>query len=180
MEKSSPLLVIACFGQDLSASASPAFEMTQGEVLKMILEDYLTLFPGSSREKTRFMALAAAVLRQVTDLQAVVGEINGAFAPESAQGTQLDILGASLGLSRSDTADGVSVTDVVFRDFIRKKLVRWSWDGRNATVSEVLEKIQPGAAMADNQNGTVTVTGAGVQPAPVKDLFPIPGGVRTT
>ena len=142
--------------------------------------DYLSLFPGSTREKQRFMALATAVLQQVTDLQSVVSQINGAFAPASAQGDQLDILGMSLGLSRADTSAGVTASDTVFRDFIRKKLIQWSWDGRNVTVSDVVSKIQAGARQTDNMNGTVTVTGAGSQPAPVKELFPIPGGIRTT
>ena len=140
--------------------------------------DYIGVFPGSTREKQRFMSLATAVLQQVTDLQAVVGQINGAFSPESAQGNQLDSLGASLGLSRAETSAGVLASDVVFRDFIQKKLIRWGWDGRNVTVPEVLTKIQPGATMADNQNGTVTVTGAGAQPAAVKELFPVSAGIR--
>ena len=142
--------------------------------------DYLSLFPDSTREKQRFMALATALLRQVTDLQAVVGEISRAFAPAGAQGAQLDVLAASLGLSRADTSAGVTASDTVFQDLIRKKLIQWSWDGRNVTVSDVLTKIQPGARQTDNMNGTVTVTGAGSQPAPVKGLFPIPGGVRNT
>ena len=142
--------------------------------------DYLSLFPGSTREKQRFMALATAVLQQVTDLQSVVSQINGAFAPASAQGDQLDILGMSVGLSRVDTSAGVTASDTVFRDFIRKKLIQWSWDGRNVTVSDALARIQQGARQTDNMNGTVTVTGAGSQPAPVKELFPIPGGVRNT
>ena len=145
-----------------------------------MLMDYLSLFPGSTRERQRFMALATAVLRQVTDLQVVVSQINGAFAPDGAQGAQLDVLAASLGLSRVDTSAGVTVSDATFRDFIRKKLIQWSWDGRNVTVSDVVAKIQPGARQTDNMNGTVTVTGAGSQPAPVKGLFPIPGGVRNT
>ena len=142
--------------------------------------DYLSLFPDSTRGKQRFMALATAVLQQVTDLQDVVSQINGAFAPASAQGDQLDILGMSVGLCRVDTSAGVTASDTVFRDFIRKKLIQWSWDGRNVTVSDVVARIQSGARLTDNMNGTVTVTGAGSQPAPVKDLFPIPGGIRTT
>ena len=142
--------------------------------------DYITLFPGSTREKQRFMEMAAAVLQQVIDLQAVVGQINGAFAPESAQGVQLEALAASLGLSRLDTSTGAAVTDEAFRDFIRKKLVQWSWDGTNKAVPAIVAKIQQGASQVDNMNGTVTVTGAGTQPAPVKALFPITAGVRTT
>jgi hypothetical protein len=140
--------------------------------------NYPELFPGSTREKQRFMALAAEVLRQVTELQAVVGEINEVFSPESAEGVQLEALAVSLGLSRLDTSDGAAVTDDDFRDFIQKKLIRWSWDGRNGTVAEVVEKIKPGAVETDNQDGTVTITGAGTQPGPVEELFPVTAGVR--
>ena len=142
--------------------------------------DYLDLFPGASREKTRFMALVTAVVQQVVDLQVVVAQINGAFAPESAQGAQLDDLAASMGLSRLDTSAGAAVTDAVFRDFIQKKLIQWSWDGTNASIPEIVAKLQQGAVQTDNQNGTVTVTGASGLPAPVIELFPIPCGVGNT
>jgi len=141
--------------------------------------DYIALFPGSTREKQRFMAIVTVVLQQVMDLQAVVGEINEVFAPESAQGVQLEALAASLGLSRLDTSTGAVVTDEAFREFVLKKLIRWGWDGRNASVPEIVEKIQEGARQVDNMNGTVTVTGAGAQPAPVKALFPVTAGIRS-
>ena len=140
--------------------------------------NYLELFPGASREKQRFMSLVTAVLQQVTELQAVVGEINEAFAPGSAEGTQLEALATSLNLSRLDTSAGATVTDEVFRDFIQKKLVQWSWDGTNGSVAEVVAKIKPGAVETDNQDGTVTVTEASGLPAPVKELFPVTAGVR--
>ncbi len=146
----------------------------------MALEDYLGLFPGSTREKARFMSLAGAVLQQVMDLQALVAELNAAFSPATAQGTQLDALGESLGLSRLDTSAGAAATDEVYRDFIRKKLIRWGWDGTNKTVPGITEQLQAGSVENDNRNGTVTVTGAGTQPAAVKDLYPVTGGVRVT
>ena len=146
----------------------------------MTINDYLSLFPGSSREKTRFISLATVALQQVIDLQTVVGQINGAFVPESAQGSQLDALAESLGLSRLDTSAGAAVTDEAFRNFIRKKLIQWGWNGTNKAVPAIVAKLQQGASQTDNMNGTVTVTGAGTQPAPVKDLFPITAGVRTT
>ena len=141
--------------------------------------DYFDLFPGATRAKQRFMEMAAAVLQQVTDLQAVVAQINGAFAPESAQGAQLDVLAASMGLSRLDTSAGATVTDAAFRDFIQKKLIQWGWDGTNKAVPAIVAKIQQGASQVDNMNGTVTVTGAGTQPAPVKALFPVTAGIRS-
>ena len=142
--------------------------------------DYIALFPGSTREKQRFMAITTVVLQQVMDLQAVVGETNDAYSPASAQGSQLDVLAESLGLSRLDTSAGAAVTDEFFRDFIQKKLIQWGWDGTNKAVPAIVAKIQQGTIQTDNMNGTVTVTGAGTQPAPVKDLFPITAGVRTT
>ena len=144
----------------------------------MEIGDYLALFPGSTREKQRFMAVAEAVLQQVTDLQAVVAQINEAFAPGSAEGAQLDELATSLGLSRLDTSDGAVVTDEVFRDFVLKKLIRWSWDGTNGSVPGIVTKLQPGAVETDNQDGTMTITGAGTQPGPIKGLFPVTAAIR--
>ena len=146
----------------------------------MTFEDYLGLFPGSTREKARFMSFAGAVLQQVMDLQAVVGELNAAFSPASAQGTQLDVLGESLGLSRLDTSAGAAATDEVYRDFIRKKLIRWGWDGTNKAVPAITEQLQVGSVENDNQNGTVTVTGAETQPAAVKELYPVAAGIGVT
>ena len=142
--------------------------------------DYIALFPGSTREKQRFMAITTVVLQQVMDLQAVVGETNDAYSPASAQGAQLEALAESLGLSRLDTSAGAAASDEAFRDFIQKKLIQWGWDGTNKAVPAIVAKIQQGASQVDNMNGTVTVTGAGTQPAPVKALFPITAGVRTT
>ena len=146
----------------------------------MTFEDYLSLFPGSTREKPRLMAVASAVLQQAVDLQAVVGEVNVAFAPASAQGVQLDALGESLGLSRLDTSAGAAATDEVYRDFIRKKLIRWGWDGTNKSMPGIAEQMKAGSVEKDNLNGTVTVTGAGSQPATVKDIYPVTGGIRVT
>jgi hypothetical protein len=122
--------------------------------------------------------MASAVLQQVMDLQAVVGEVNAAFSPASAQGTQMDALGESLGLSRLDTTAGAAATDEVYREFILKKLIRWGWDGTNKSVPGITEQLQAGSVEKDNQNGTVTVTGAGTQPAAVKEIYPITAGVR--
>ena len=126
------------------------------------------------------MSLAGAVMQQVMDLQAVVGELNAAFSPATARGTQLDTLGESLGLSRLDTSAGAAATDEVYRVFIRKKLIRWGWDGTNKSMPGIAEQLQAGSVEKDNQNGTVTVTGAGTQPAAVKEIYPITAGVRTT
>ena len=157
---------------------SGEWRLIQSGELRVESGDYISLFPGVTREKQRFMALAVAVLGQVTDLQAVVAQINEAFAPGAAEGVQLEALAASLGLSRLDTSDGAVVTDEVFRDFVLKKLIRWSWDGTNGSVPGIVTKLQPGAVETDNQDGTMTITGAGTQPGPIKGLFPVTAAIR--
>ena len=146
----------------------------------MTINDYLSIFPGFTREKPRFIAVASALLQQVMDLQTVVAELNAAFSPAYALGAQLDALGESLGLSRLDTTAGAAATDEVYRDFIRKKLIRWGWDGTNKSVPGIAEQIKAGSVEKDNLNGTVSVTGAGTQPAAVKEIYPVTGGVRVT
>ena len=57
----------------------------------MTINDYMNLFPAFSREKPCFSALAEAVLRQVTDLMALVPQLASGFSFSSAEGAQLDV-----------------------------------------------------------------------------------------
>ncbi len=144
----------------------------------MMTEDYLSLFPGASREMPRFMALAEAVLTQAVDLQMVVGEINKGFSLETASGTGLDALASSVGLSRKDVAAAGTVSDETFRAYLRAKFALWAWDGSNSTVPQTLSQGLPGSHQTDNMDGTVTAEPAGPLPVPAKDLFPVAAGVR--
>ena len=137
----------------------------------MTLQDYLALFPGNSREKSRFMALAEAVLRQVMDLQTVIADLLSGFSLEEAQGTALDAFGKALGIRREDV--GQNVSDAAYRRYIQSKLALWRWDGTNGTVKETLDETLPGRTETDNQDGTVTVN-----PQGRKDLVPVSAGIR--
>ena len=124
--------------------------------------DYLGMFPSASRSKVRFMGMAAALLGQVTDLMDVAAGINGAFSVSSAVGAQLDALGEFFAIPRQ-----YGWNDLTYREYIRKKLEIWRWDGTNSTVRDVLAG-QPGAQMIDNGDGTVIVRpGSGVFPVPI-------------
>ena len=123
--------------------------------------DYLGMFPSGSRGKVRFMGVAAALLLQVDDLIRVVTGINGAFSVSSAVGAQLDALGEFFSIPRQ-----YGWNDTTYRDYIRKKLEIWRWDGTNEMVGDVLVG-QPGAQMIDNGDGTVTVAAGGVYPVPM-------------
>ena len=151
----------------------------------MELNDYISMFPGATREKLRFMALAEAVLSQVSDLFPVIGQLNSGFSLDTAQGKQLDQEAAAVGLKRNDAgANNETVTDAMFRDYIRAKLALWRWDGTNKDAADVFRgTVLSGSRLLDNQDGTVTA----VLPDPVPEqpvtfrpdqTFPYPAGVR--
>ena len=74
---------------------------------------WLALFPGATRDKPRFMALAEAVLRQVNDLLPLIAKLQSGFCFETAEGKQLDLVAAAIGLSRKDTDEEVTCSDVL-------------------------------------------------------------------
>ena len=132
----------------------------------MDINDYLALFPGASREKPRFMALAQAVLQQVVDLMTLIETIQSGFSFATAVGSQLDAITEAVGLSRE-----YGMTDEDFRAYLLQKLKLWTWDGTNVNAPAVLPE---GVTETDNRDGTVTVSPAGTR----QDLLPIPAGVR--
>ena len=135
--------------------------------------DWLSLFPGASRDRPRFMALAEAVLRQVIDLLPLVAQLQSGFSFAEAEGIQLDQIAGIVGLSRADI--GTDVSDEVFREYLLAKLVLWTWDGTNKTIPDVLTVALPGSNQADNRDGTVTVnTGSNI---PLEKVFHVPAGV---
>ena len=132
------------------------------------MDDYLALFPGASREKERFMALAGAVLRQAADLMALIANMQSGFSFAAAEGVQLDAVAEAAGLSREP-----GMTDEAFRQYLLAKLTLWTWNGTNRGLPAALAAL-PGTSVTDNMNGTVTVTPAGTR----QDLLPVPAGVR--
>ena len=131
----------------------------------MDINNYLDLFPGASREKPRFMALAEAVLRQAVDLMALIESIQSGLSFASADGKQLDAIAEAVGLSRES-----GMTDEAFRAYLLQKLKLWTWDGTNAGVPDVLPE---GVTETGNLDGTVTVSPVGMD----KKLLPVPAGV---
>ncbi|MBR3428919.1 MAG: DUF2612 domain-containing protein [Clostridia bacterium] len=132
----------------------------------MNIDEYLALFPGASRGKSRFMALAEAVLQQAVDLMALIETIQSGFSFATAEGVQLDAIAEAVGLNRK-----AGMTDEVFRAYLLQKLKLWTWDGTNISVPAVLPE---GVTETDNRNGTVTVSPMGTR----QDLIPVPAGVR--
>ena len=131
--------------------------------------DYMTLFPGYTRDKPHFAALAAAVLQQVNDLIALVPELESGFSAAHAVGAQLDALGVSLSIPRQS-----GWNDETYRSILLRKLRRNQWNGLN---DSAFEYVDEGETFCDNCNGTVTA--ATVEAALAGDVMPVPIGVRT-
>ena len=131
--------------------------------------DYLTLFPGYVQEKPKFMALAAAVLRQAEDLITLAQSIAPGFSVGSAAGIQLDTIGLSFGIERK-----IGWSDATYRTVLLRKLKRNTWDGTNGTAPQYLEA---GETLNDNSDGTVTVHAPGLS-LPAEELLPVPIGVK--
>ena len=138
--------------------------------MKCELSDYLSLFPASSRERPRFMALAEAVLRQAADLMTLAAALQPGYSFACAEGIQLDSMAEASGLKRANL--GTDVPDEAFRWYVLAKLALWTWDGTNETVPAVLEAASPGSILTDNGDGTVMVNGGSV--------LPIPAGIGKT
>lgn len=136
--------------------------------------DWLSLFPGSSRDKPRLMALAGAVLRQAEDLVSVIEALQPAFSFAAAEGIQLDCLAQAVGLDRGDV--GADAPDEAFRQYLLAKLALWSWDGTNKTAPAVLNAALPGSRQTDNGDGTATITGINGEVA--GKVIPIPAGTK--
>ena len=130
--------------------------------------DYMTLFPGYTRDKPRFATLAAAVLQQVNDLIALVPEMEAGFSVAHAVGAQRDALGVSLSIPRQS-----GWNDETFRSILLRKLRRNQWNGLN---DSAFEYVDEGETFTDNCNGTVTATT--VEAVPAKEVMPVPMGVR--
>ena len=116
------------------------------------MTEYAKLFSPVHTLKPRFMALAAAVLGQVTDLAALFDE--AAFSFETAEGFFLDTLGEISGVTRATPG----MTDEEFRDFLRQRIALHHWDGTNGSLKETLDQAFPdgNAVITDNMDGTVT------------------------
>ena len=131
--------------------------------------DYMTLFPGYTRDKPRFAALAAAMLQQVNDLITLVPEMESGFSVAHAVGVQLDALGVSLSIPRQS-----GWNDETYRSILLRKLQRNQWNGLN---DSAFEYIDAGETFIDNCNGTVTATT--VEAVPAGEVMPVPIGFKS-
>ena len=141
------------------------------------LTSYLDLISPVHHAKPRFMALAGAVLRQVTDLLSLYGDqLPRALSLETAQGFFMDTLAALSGFLRPTPG----MTDESFREYLRARIQCNHWNGQNEALPAILSRAFPNAdaKLTDNMDGTVTAELTTETSFPLEDLFPCPAGIR--
>ena len=123
------------------------------------------------------MALASAVLSQVTDMISFLESARTEVSSlSSAPGAWLDALGELLNVPRP----AGSTSDGDYRMLLTARAATNRWDGCNGSLPDLLEQAFPGrsARLTDHQDGTVSFSADGVLPFDPEEMFPIPAGIR--
>lgn len=136
----------------------------------MTIDEYLNLIPSANRQKPKFVAMCTLYVALQVHMQNVVASLVDKFNLETAEGDQLDILGAWVGISRNvsipitgiyfswDDVDtdgwdiGVwapstapttitTLPDDSYRILIKAKIATNKWDGTTDGAYEVWESV---------------------------------------
>lgn len=99
-----------------------------------ILDDWISDMPQQFQNKPRIEALVKAFSKQMDELYAVFDELDTMTDLETAVGTNLDMVGDILNLSRKDAhiiireAENAVITDAVYRQVLKYKSIANSGD----------------------------------------------------
>jgi uncharacterized protein DUF2612 len=134
------------------------------------LTDYLNRVPSANQTAPKFMAMLSAILQPIVDNINLVDSIPELFDIDTAVGTQLDVVGQWVGLSRMleapipnvyfsldsatlgldqgvwyapfDPTEGViSLDDATYRMMLYIKIAANNWDGSFAQMQAILASI---------------------------------------
>lgn len=126
---------------------------------------YENLVTTGNNNKPKFMALLRAVLEQGVSMQAVSDSMTLSFDLENAAGSQLDVLGKLVGVSRllkfTPTVGDRNMTDEEYREVLQLKAIQNIWDGTNEGAMKAYNVLaQNGIHLqyTDNQDMTVLIT----------------------
>lgn len=120
--------------------------------------DYLNAITSEHRDKENYIQLVSATLQPLIDLNHCISDFNYFYALDTAEGKQLDMLGALMGITRETEfalEDGTNqLQDEDFRMYIKSKTAQNFWDGTLDGLMEVWGTIFPTIPLniTDNQD----------------------------
>jgi len=159
--------------------------------LKQPMQYYLNLFTSQYRMSPKLNAWQAALLQPLDDLSNCLQTFNISYDIDNAIGSQLDVLGQIIGVSRTlpfQPSNGVSpiLDDDTYRLLLYATQIKNTWDGTIESLYKAWQFLFPNGVMAilDNQNMTATITTSGNFTSIEQDLItkgyiiPRPEGVQ--
>lgn len=129
----------------------------------MAISTYLALITSEHNNKPNFMAWLGDTLQIPDDTQTMLSSISGAFAVDTAQGAQLDVLGQIVGANRDvgvPLASGSSILDDPhYQTYIQATIAKNNWDGTVPGLYTIWNNLFPSASLQviDNQNMSMQV-----------------------
>lgn len=154
------------------------------------IQKYLSMVTSQHQDKPKFLAWLSAPLALVDDVAMLVDVFNSSFDIDLAIGTQLDVVGQILGVSRMvnfQPTGGASpyLDDTLYRLVLRAKILQNQWDGTIAQLYSLWGTIFSDAIfiLQDNQDMSLNVLVIGLSTQMEKDLttngyiIPRPEGV---
>lgn len=156
----------------------------------MAVKDYLNVITSEHRQQPKFIATATAYFDHVEEARRVVDSFDQHFGLEDGVGKQLDMLGESIGRTRTlpFQPEGYSakLDDDSYRLVLKAKILQNQWDGTIAGMGELFGSIFPNLKLEiiDYQDMSMQVNVLGLEDNMQLQLLnqgyviPKPEGVR--
>jgi hypothetical protein len=163
--------------------------------MPVTVNQYLALIPSANASKSKFRALVAAKCQPWVDLQNLLLSIPDNFDLDQATGTQLDIVGLWVGISRlvkipievyfsfntenlglnqgviylpfQPTYGVTALDDGTYRLLLKAKIAANHWDGTTPSLVSILQSIFSPATVSvtDNLDMSISVAVSGTPPS---------------
>jgi hypothetical protein len=159
--------------------------------VKQPLKYYLNLFTSQYKGSAKLNQWQAALMQPIDDLTNCLQTIDISFDIDNAFGSQLDVVGEIIGVSRTlsfQPSGGVSpvLTDDDYKLLLYATQAKNTWDGTIESIYRIWQFLFPNGLLAiiDNQNMTATITTSGSFSSIEQDLItngyivPRPEGVQ--
>ncbi len=157
---------------------------------EMLSGEYTSKVTSAHINSPKYMEWLGVLVGLVCDLGNMTRSIPEAFSIRAASGAQLDIIGASYGVSRAlpYTASEGLLSDSDFRSYILAKVLRSRWNGQLGSLIGMWQQIYPdiNLRIVDNMNMSIEVECVGnITPAMTEMIqsgliLPTPAGVHVT
>lgn len=131
------------------------------------IQPYLNRITSQYADKPRFMGWLTALLEKVEPAHGVSETMAGCFDVSTATGSQLDVIGEIVGMSRVITdqftnsdENAKEFDDAQYRRLVQTKIIANQWNGQQGSITEVWENAMDESLRAvyhDNQDMTITV-----------------------